>query len=103
MAAGQRPIASAPRGDAGGDEVREVTVRADDAERGVAGADQLAGEFDDALEGGIEAQLAMHREDGVIEAGEGPACPGMVRNPIHAWNVSIRVCGRGGDTRGAVA
>lgn len=58
------------RGHAGGDEVGEETVRADDAEGAVPCAEQGARQVDDVLEDGVEIELGGDRQDRLIEAVE---------------------------------
>ena len=60
-------------GHAGGDEAGEVALAVGHAERGVAGADQLARGVHDALEHGVDRALAGDRQDGVAHGLHGAA------------------------------
>jgi hypothetical protein len=63
--ADRRPLAVA---DPGGDELGDDAVAPQDAERSVAGAGELDGQLDDALQGGRERQLGGQGQPGLQQA-----------------------------------
>jgi len=55
-------------GDPGGDELTDGAVSAEHAQRPVAGAGELSGQLDDALQGGRERQLGGECQPGLQQA-----------------------------------
>ena len=98
--------------DASGNEIGKEAIVADDTEGGVAGADQITGEFDDSSQGGVEVQFGMNRERGLVEPRKGlgiaelcehPLAHGVLQSPVGSpeWmrgRMPLRIGGGGPES-----
>ena len=74
----EQPVANGDRsdplpllgGDARGEERLDATSLAEEGERAVAGADEVAGAVDDLLQDGLEIELAENAEPGIVQGQE---------------------------------